>query len=157
MVEFSASMADAIGRATRLIDRTSDQVRGFLPTLAQRLALVYGLPILLAMLISSLGPLLIGDLLPQSTANLILLAINIFVLVQVWRRAEARWKSTGLFMLYTRYSRTRRLLRDMLERARAGSIDEPGALDLQCEQLTLDADRFVVTAQETGLSRAEAR
>jgi len=104
---------------TRLAE-SYERTRPYLPTLVQRLALTYGLPMLVAVLISTLGSRLLLTLLPElplSTATLLTLAVNIFVLVRGWQWLEKRFGATKLFFLYIVVSRNRREIKRLMQQS----------------------------------------
>jgi len=104
---------------TRLAE-SYERTRPYLPTLVQRLALTYGLPMLIAVLISTLGSRLLLTLLPElplSTATLLTLAVNIFVLVRGWQWLEKRFGATKLFFLYIVVSRNRREIKRLMQQS----------------------------------------
>jgi hypothetical protein len=111
-----------------------ERTRPYLPALVQRLALTYGLPMLVAVLISTLGSRLMLALLPElplSTATLITLAANLFVLIRGWQWLEKRYGGTKLFFLYIVVSRNRRELKRLLQQ----SPSDAGAISTGLKQL----------------------
>lgn len=102
---------------TRLTE-SYERTRPYLPSLVQRVALTYGLPMLVAVMISTLGSRLLLALLPQlplSTATLLTLGANILVLVRGWQWMEKRFLGTKLFFLYIVVSRNRRDVKRLLQ------------------------------------------
>jgi hypothetical protein len=119
-----------------------ERTRPYLPALVQRLALTYGLPMLVAVLISTLGSRLMLALLPElplSTATLITLAANLFVLIRGWQWLEKRYGGTKLFFLYIVVSRNRRELKRLLQQ----SPNDAGAINTGLKQLQQAEQDFV--------------
>jgi len=96
------------------IEDHSNHISPYLPEILQRLLLVYGLPFTTVLLTSTIGGILLSSFIPISTTNILIFALNIFILVRGWRWAENRWKATALFVSYTRFSSARRTLRTAL-------------------------------------------
>lgn len=108
--------AQVDARLTESYKRT----RPYVPVLVQRLALTYGLPMLVAVLISTLGSRLLLALLPElplSTATLLTLAVNILVLLRGWQWLEKRFGATKLFFLYIVVSRNRREIKRLMQQS----------------------------------------
>jgi hypothetical protein len=126
---------------TRLTE-SYERTRPYLPALVQRLALTYGLPMLVAVLISTLGSRLMLALLPElplSTATLITLAANLFVLIRGWQWLEKRYGGTKLFFLYIVVSRNRRELKRLLQQ----SPNDTAAINTGLKQLQQAEQDFV--------------
>ena len=126
---------------TRLAE-SYERTRPYLPTLVQRLFLTYGLPMLIAVMISTLGSRLLLALLPElplSTATLLTLFANILVLIRGWQWLEKRYGGTKLFYLYIVLSRNRRELKRLLQQ----SPTDMGAINTTLKQLAQAEQDFV--------------
>jgi hypothetical protein len=129
---------------TRLTE-SYERTRPYVPTLAQRLALTYGLPMLVAVLISTLGSRLLLTLLPElplSTATLLTLFVNIMILIRGWQWLEKRFGATKMFYLYIVVSRNRRDLKRLLQQ----SPTDSAALNKTMQQLQQAEQDFVGAA-----------
>lgn len=136
------NMAPIETRLTESFERT----RPYVPTLAQRLLLTYGLPMLAAVLVSTLGSRLLLALLPQlplSTATLLTLFVNILILIRGWQWMEKRFGATKLFFLYIVVSRNRRELKRLLNQ----SPQDTSAINAGLKQLAQAEQDFVGAAQ----------
>jgi hypothetical protein len=135
---------------TRLTE-SYERTRPYLPALVQRLALTYGLPMLAAVLISTLGSRLLLALLPEfplSTATLLTLGANILVLVRGWQWLEKRFGGTKLFFLYIVVSRNRRELKRLLQQSPLDSA----AINKAMQQLSQAENDFVGAMGAVGQS-----
>lgn len=131
----------------KTIDKTYSDVRQYFPALLQRLLVTYSVPIVLTMIMALVGGqvliTLTGDV---GTSSMTALLVNIIILMVVWRFMERRTQATGLFVLYTRYSRQRR----DLQKAEDVSSDDVDVL------ATL-ASNFIESAQAAGIAPREAQ
>jgi|GEM_PF-1452489 len=133
--------------ARTTIARTREQVRAYIPALTRRLGIVYGLPLLAAFIVSTLGAILLSQFIPSSTASIIAFGINIAILVNGWRWAERRYRATSVFILYTRYSRARRDLERAIKQTKDTSAD---ALDRQRADLQAETESFTAAMRDLG-------
>lgn len=147
----------ATSNARKAFEEQTDRLRPYLPELIQRLLYVYGIPFALILITSTLGGMFLSSFIPVSTTNILILGLNIFVLVQVWRWAEKRWQATGLFVQYSRFSRARRDLKDLLAEVDNGRIQQANKLDDQVSTLRSWADTFIKNAIEAGLTPYEPK
>lgn len=141
----SNALRNVIDLSRQRAERLREMLRPYLPALVQRLALTYGLPMLAAVLLATLGAVAISNVLPNSTTTLVVLGLNIAVLYFGWRFAERRYRGTGLFMLYSAYSRERRELEMLIRRAEKGLLSEPDVLTMK-RQMADDAARAFLDA-----------
>jgi hypothetical protein len=128
-------------RLTESFERT----RPFVPLLVQRLALIYLLPMMAAVLISTLGSRLLLALLPEfplSTATILILGVNLFILVKGWQYLEQRFGGTRLFLLYNVVSRIRRSLKRLIAQPSA----DPASVNALLQQLQQAEEGFIATA-----------
>jgi uncharacterized protein YacL len=144
------SLQAAIARANETIAHTRDDVRVYLPALMQRLGITFGVPIVAAMLVGTIGAMLLSQVIPSSTTSIIALGINIAIMVFGWRYLERRYKGTSAFIVYTRYSRTRRDLENMLKKSPEGSDTSAAQIELQRESVAKASGAFVHAMQEMG-------
>jgi len=98
-----------------LAEALHEQVRAYLPDLLMRLAQAVGLPLFAALLLATVGGVLLARVLPSSTTTILLTALNIVVLYQGWRWFERRLKAVSLFIVYSAYSKERRTLHALLK------------------------------------------
>jgi hypothetical protein len=145
----------ATNAAQVVLERQTERVRPYLPELIKRIFFVYGLPITLIMLTSIFGGVVVSTFIPVSTTNIIIFGLNIFILVQVWRWAEKRWQATGLFVQYSRFSRAKRDLKDLVQRAQDGDLHEASLIDTQNSTVRLLADMFIKNALDAGITAYE--
>jgi membrane protein implicated in regulation of membrane protease activity len=93
-----------------------------------------------------IGLQLLAQILPFSTANVIMFALSLIIFVRGWRFLENRNHATALFILYTRYSRQRREFRSII----ATEIDEE-TLQTNLQWLKDSAQSFIDAATENGV------
>jgi hypothetical protein len=153
----SGDINAATNAAQVVLERQTERVRPYLPELIKRLFYVYGLPITLIMLTSIFGGIVVSTFIPVSTTNVLIFGLNIFILVQVWRWAEKRWQATGLFVQYSRFSRAKRDLKDLIQSAQEGNIKEASVIDTQNSTVRLLADTFIKNALDAGVTAYEAK
>ena len=125
------------------LNHQSERIRPYLPEIFKRLTLVYAIPFTLVLLTSTLGGIVVSNFIPVSTTNIIIFALNIFILVRVWRWAEARWHGTSLFIMYTRFSRARRDVR--------GETTSARVLDAHLDQFNQVAEAFLAQIHNLGV------
>jgi hypothetical protein len=135
------------------ITESFERTRPYVPILAQRLALVYLLPMTIAVLVSTVGSRLLLSLLPElpmSTATLIILAINLFLLIRGWQWLEKRYEGTKLFLMYNLVSRHRRDLKRLAAQSPMDHALVNAALQQlqQAEQGFISAAGAVQTAKQ---------
>lgn len=133
--------AQVEARITESFERT----RPFVPVLVQRLAITYGIPLFSALLIATIGGRLLLAALPEfplSTANILILVINLVVLVRGYAWLEQRYGGTKLFFLYNVVSRNRRELKRLI----AQSPVDTAAVSKLLNQLQLSEQDFVGAA-----------
>lgn len=103
--------------ATERMNAIQASQRPYVSTLLQKMAFTYALPLGAALLLATVGALLLAQFIPSSTATAIVFALNVGVFYYGWNAMEKRTKATALFALYVAGSRERRTLRAMIGRA----------------------------------------
>jgi hypothetical protein len=127
------------------ITESFDRTRPYVSIVAQRLALTYLLPMTIAVIISTVGSRVLLAILPElplSTATMILLTANIFLLVKGWQWLEKRYEGTKLFFLYNVVSRNRRDLKRLM----AQSPTDTAAINTVIRQLQQAEQDFITAA-----------
>ena len=130
------------------IEYERDRVRVYLPDLIKKLGITYGVPLIAAMLLATLGGIIISNFLPVSTTNIIVFGLNLGILLYGWRWLEKRTNATGIFLMYSRWSRTRRDLEKLLDDD-ASTIAQ---IDNQRAIMEAGAQEFIDTMRESGAS-----
>ncbi len=128
------------------IQASLDRTRPYLAPLLQRLALTYGLPMGAAVIIAILVKPILASVLPvipDSTATILVLALNMFVLVRGWGWMETRYGGTKLFVLYNLVSRARR---DFKRLSTQPSLDA-SLVDKGLQQLERSEHNFIEAMQ----------
>ncbi|QPC83594.1 hypothetical protein G4Y79_04210 [Phototrophicus methaneseepsis] len=146
----SSNLDVVVRRAKKTIERTRDEVRAYLPSLVQRLGLTFGVPILVAFFVATIGAMIVSQFIPSSTTSILAFGLNIAIMVFGWRYLEGRYRGTSAFIVYTRYSRTRRDLEKMIEKTPAGSDTSAEQIETQREGVVKAADAFLQAMQEMG-------
>lgn len=114
-----------------------------LPLLMRKLALAYALPLGLALLLATIGALLLSQVIPSSTATAIVFSLNVAVFYYGWNAMEKRTRATALFSLYVTGSRERRTLASMIQTAEAGNTRAASELEQQVGRYAEIAQRFI--------------
>jgi hypothetical protein len=107
-------MTESEQYAQTIIDQTYEQLQPTIVRLSQRLALTFGIPLLLMMIANILLQRLLINSLPATTGALTGLLVNMAVFYVSWRLTDTRWGGTALFLLYAAFSRERRELKQLL-------------------------------------------
>lgn len=128
------------------IDYERDRVRVYLPELIKKLGITYGVPLIGAMLLATLGGIVISNFLPVSTTNIIVFGLNLGILLYGWRWLEKRTNATGIFLMYSRWSRTRRDLETLLN----DSNSTIAQIENQRAIMGAGAQEFIDTMREAG-------
>ncbi len=146
-------MANPIKHAKQTAENTHQQVQPYMASLFQRLGFNYANLIILMLVINILSVWLLLRILPlpPSTANVIGFAVNLIFLVYGWRFLEKRNNATALFVLYTRYSRQRRDLKDNIKLAEDGALENEDNLYTQVDVLEENASLFLDAVEEEGM------
>ena len=144
------NLTETIEAAQHTITTTRDEVRTFIPALVRRLMLTFGPPLLVALLVSTIGAMLLSRVLPSSTTSIIAFGVNIAIMVYGWRFLERRYKGTSAFIVYTRYSRIRRDLEAMIKKTPNGSDISEGKIEEQRAGVVKSADAFIQVMYEMG-------
>lgn len=129
---------------TRITD-SFERTRPGVPIMVQRLAITYGVPMGAAVLLSTLGSQIFLALLPDfpvSTATILILAANLFILLRGVAWLEQRYEGTKLFLLYNTMSRSRRDLKRLIKQ----SPFNEGAVNTALQQLTQYEKEFLGAA-----------
>src|SRR5215213_7155260 len=116
-------MVNPLHHAQKSHESIENQVKPYVSGLFPRLALNYGLLIIIAFLVSVLVVPTLALWIPQSTASVLGFSFNLLLFVFGWRSLEQRNKATSLYILYTRYSRQRRDLEALMKEAEAKTLD----------------------------------
>lgn len=146
-------MADPLKHAQRSEDEAHTRVQPYMISLFQRLAVNYLILVVAMVLVYTAGTRLLLNLFPVSlfVANGIAFAVNVLILLFGWRYLENRNRATGLFVLYTRYSRQRRDLNDTITRAEDGSLENTDRLYLEVDLLEENTNSLLEAIEEQGV------
>lgn len=144
-------MANPLQHAQKSHENTERQVKPYVGELLPRLVNNYGLLFLLALLVSLFLVPLLANWIPQSTATILGYALNLLLLVYGSRFLEGRNKATGLYVLYSRYSRQRRSLETLMKQAEAQSLENSDSLYSSVDLFEEAAKNFLSAAQDAGV------
>ncbi|MAU12481.1 MAG: hypothetical protein CL607_21850 [Anaerolineaceae bacterium] len=150
MTNPSYNLSETIEAAKQTIATTREEVRAYIPAVMQRLAITFGLPVLAALLVATVGAMLLSEVLPSSTTSIIAFGVNIAIMVYGWRYLENRYKGTSAYIVYTRYSRTRRDLEKLLKKSPEGSDVSAADVEKQREGVIKAADAFMLAMNDMG-------
>jgi hypothetical protein len=117
--------------------------RPALPILVQKLALSYGLPLGAALLLATVGAVLLSQVIPSSTATAIVFALNVGLFYYGWNYMEKRTQATALFATYSAGVRERRTLAKLIQQAKNGNTEAQKALPVQLQRYEGIARDFV--------------
>lgn len=120
------------------------RVRAYLPDLLMRLAQTVGLPLFAALLLATVGAVLLARIIPSSTTTILITGLNIVVVYQGWRWFERRLKAVSLFIVYSAYSKERRALLSLL----SSEADED--VQAQWRACRESAQAFIDAMQQAG-------
>lgn len=123
--------------------------RPYLPTLAQRLAQTYLVPLTIALLLATVGAMLLAQVIPSSTTTAVIFALNVGVFYYGWNFLEKRTHATALFSLYVAGSRERRALARLIAAAQAGDRAAVTQLADQVQRYEAAAQAFVQRMTKT--------
>lgn len=132
----------------KTLQTIQDDVRRYTGRLIPRLLSTYGIPVVVALLVASIIAPLLAGVIPNSTANILALAANIFILVYGVRWLDSRTHATGLFILYTRYSQQRRQIKTLRKN---DETPDPAMID----NLREEANAFISAMQERNIDPFE--
>ena len=138
-------------QAERILNNSHEEVRRYMPGVLPRLAMTYFLPILFVLLVSLLVTNWLSNYVPAVLAPSLNVALNIAILIISWKILDNRTKATGLFVLYTHYSRHRRDLEKLLKANDAN----PNAIYATTELLASSAEFFIDSAEQAGVKPVE--
>ena len=126
--------------------------RPYLPELMRRLAQTYLLPLSAALLLATVGGVLLAQFIPSSTTTAVLFALNVGVFYYGWNFMERRTHATALFSLYVSGSRERRALEQLITAARRQDPRAQADLAAQVKRYEAAAQAFIarITAAKTG-------
>lgn len=117
--------------------------RPHLPSLTQRLAQTYLLPLGAALLLATVGAVLLAQVIPSSTATAVVFALNVGVFYYGWNYMEKRTNATALFSLYVAGTRERRSLARLIAAAQAGDSAARAELPAQVQRYEAAAQAFI--------------
>ena len=138
-------------QAQRILNSSHEDVRRYMPGVLPRLAMTYFIPIMFVLLVAIAITSRLSLFVPQAIAPVLGLVINLVILLGSWKVLDSRNKATGLFVLYTHYSRHRRDLEALLK-----SDDADGeAIHAATELVAASAEFFINMAQESGVKPVE--
>ena len=141
---------EAYEAAERTIATTRDEVRRYIPEVVRRMMMTFGAPLLVAVLVATIGAMLLARVLPSPTVSLIAFVVNVGVMFYGWRYFEQRLHGTSAFVVYTRYSRLRRDLETLLKQAPEGADVSAADIEEQRELVVEAADAFIDVMQDMG-------
>lgn len=141
-------MANPVQHAERALEETYAAVQPYMPAIFKRIASNYSLLFGAVVFINLVALNALARLLPLpiSTLNTIGFAAILLTLYFGWRYLENRNQATGLFVLYTRYSRQKRDLQALLEQADA--LENEDTLYLAVDDLEQVASAFLDAVEE---------
>jgi hypothetical protein len=122
-----------------LIEAASVRVREHVPSLIQRIGWTYLPPIFAVLLINAFGWQILANVIPASTASLLVIIANVAVLVYGWRYLEKRYGGMSRYMQFLYFTKERRELRRLVKEDES---DIP-ALTLQTLKMEQAADEFI--------------
>lgn len=125
------------------MDEIQSSQRPHLPHLTQRLAQTYLLPLGAALLLATVGAVLLAQVIPSSTATAIVFALNVGVFYYGWNYMEKRTNATALFSLYVAGTRERRSLAQLIAAAQAGDSAARAELPAQVQRYEAAAQAFI--------------
>lgn len=129
--------------AQQRMDDIQSRQRPHLPNLTQRLAQTYLLPLAAALLLATVGAVLLAQVIPSSTATAIVFALNVGVFYYGWNYMEKRTNATALFSLYVAGTRERRRLARLIAAAQAGDSAARAELPAQVQRYEAAAQAFI--------------
>lgn len=138
-------------QAERILKNSREEVQRYMPGVLPRLAMTYFLPIMFVLLVSLLVTNLLSDYVPPVVAPSLNVALNLVILIISWKLLDNRTKATGLFVLYTHYSRHRRDLEKLMKASDA----DPNAIYATTELLASSAEFFLDAAEKSGVQPVE--
>lgn len=152
-------MANPIQHAKTSAERVHEAVRPYMPETFYQLGINYGLLLISVVAVNMLGIPLILRFIPLtlSTANILGFSVMLLILVYGWRFLEKRNSATAIFVLYTRYSRERRNLQDILEQAENGVLEDENTIYTQVDILEETASNFLDAVEQQGVKAHEVR
>lgn len=133
--------------ARQRMNETQAAQRPFIPSLLRRLALTYGLPLSAALLLATVGAVLLSSLIPSSTATVVVFALNVGLFYYGWNALEKRTRATALFTLYVAGTRERRTLEKLIRAAEANDTAAAGLLAEQVARYEASAHNFIEQMQ----------
>jgi hypothetical protein len=144
-------MADPLNHAQTSHSKLESQIKPYVSGVFPRLALNYGLLVVLALIVSTIAVPSLAQWIPQSTATTLGFCINFLLLFFGLRYLENRNHATALFMLYTRYSRQRRDLEALIQQAQAKTLENTDTLYSSVDSLEEIGRSFITAATEAGI------
>ena len=146
-------MANPIQHAERAIENTYAEIQPYIPAIFKRLALNYALLLGAVLLINIIVLNVFAAIFPLaiSTLNVVSFGAMLLLIVFGWRYLENRNQATGLFVLYTYYSRQRRDLRSLIVQAEEQNLEDEDALYLGVDTLEQVTKTFLEAAEEQNL------
>lgn len=141
-------MQNLIEKTQKRHDDTQARTRAYLAPLLQRLLVTYGVPLTAALFISTIGAMLISQILPDSTTSLLALVLNVLVIFYGWRAIERRTRATASFVLYTHTTRERRALARLLAQTKAGETLAHDALARQAQAYEDTVNTFIQSMEQ---------
>jgi hypothetical protein len=117
--------------------------RPYIPALLRRLALTYGLPLGAALLLATVGAVLLSSVIPSSTATAVVFALNVALFYYGWNALEKRTRATALFTLYVAGTRERRTLERLIRAAEAQRQPATASLAEQVARYEASAQNFI--------------
>jgi hypothetical protein len=117
--------------------------RPALVKLSQKLVTTYLIPLAIAFLLSTVGAMLLANILPSSTTSILVFAANIAVFYYVWSYLDKRTQATALFSLYIIGTRQRRALAKLIASAKQGDDKAKNDLALEVKNYQSHAQNFI--------------
>jgi len=149
-------MSNPIQHAQHSQQTTAKAVKGYMPGLGKRLVLNYGVLMVLIMVINASILALLLRFLPRSTANSVLFIVTVAWFYYGWRFLETRNRATALFILYTRFSRERRILDSLLNDAQQEKLENMDPLYTQVDRVEEAAQSFISAAEDQQIPRQDS-
>jgi hypothetical protein len=126
----------------RLTDLQTSQ-RPYVAKLLPKLALTYLVPLGGALLLATVGAVILANFIPSSTATAIVFALNVAVFYYGWNWLEKRTQATGLFTLFVTGSRERRALATLIQNAQNGDNRAKDDLAVQVQRYDTAVQAFI--------------
>lgn len=133
--------------ATQQMNDIQASQRPFLPVLMRKLALSYGIPLGVALLLATVGAVLLSQFIPTSTATALVFALNVGLFYYGWNFMEKRTQATALFATYSAGVRERRTLGKLIQQAEQGNSSARDDLAVQVTRYEAIAKDFVTRAR----------